>query len=153
MGVGDTNTQPTTMLTVDSSGLKFSNTTTNYVASGLNYYEQTTITLAFTGAATVSVTANVIRTGKSVIIHVPQSYVTTTAGSVFTTTAIDARFRPTVRIVQVLRARSNTSYYTGFCAIDTTGVITIYGDIGGGNFPTGTANSGWDGFSISFVSA
>lgn len=116
-------------VSIGTNGLQFQNSTTNYVAGNLAYYEgPTTVAVAFTGAWSSSFNWTFQRIGNLVNVTFPTMRVTATAASSLTaaTNTIPARFRPanTVRL-QVVGTSNAIDQGQVFIDLLSTGSITV----------------------------
>jgi hypothetical protein len=95
-----------------TGGVQFPNSTSGYTPTNLNYYENTTFDVQFTGAATINVTVRVVRIGNKATLFIPEfigTYASTTTLSV-AASSIPARFRPSANTAFRVTTINNSSH-------------------------------------------
>jgi hypothetical protein len=128
--------------------------TTGGTASELNYYEEASEDITFTGiwASGQTASAKFTRIGRTVILHVPSVIASSnTASSITNSAAISSRFRPATSFYGVIMATDNGSDTAGTISIIDDGSIYIGKGTSGlsGNYG-GSGNAGFLGFTIAY---
>ncbi len=119
--------------------LKLLNTgATNF--SNLNYYEEYSNTLTYSGiwASSQTGTAKYVRVGGLVVLNLDDFSSTANTAATITSTAIPSQFRPTDTVSGIVLAYDNGSAVISTMTIGTNGVITIYNGSAGNFTNSGT---------------
>lgn len=127
--------------------------TSGGTATLLNYYEELTYSMTFTGiwAANQTVSARIVRNGKLVVIMFPSVLATANAAASITTAAgseLPARFRPFQNINMYTRVLSGGASGAGYFVVTTAGAIDVSASLTGAAF----ASSGNGGFVQTVIS-
>lgn len=134
------------------TGVKFA--TSGGTAAQLNFYEETTQGLSFTGARSVSATAVLRRIGKIAILELPGDIGASCVASSFTvpSATMPTRYRPTNAIAYPIKVQDNGATLTtvGELIINSNGAISISKAFGSVSFTNG-ANCGWFSFAVSWT--
>lgn len=151
-----------TMNGIKTFGTSLKLPTSGGTAAELNFYEEYTATVTFTGiwATGQSTTLRIYRIGRIATLTV--GYVSATAntpGTPVATGVVPTRFLPLTTGTDlslnqggVITKDNGTTYTDGICYLPTNGDITIYRTSVFGTF-TGTGASGWFNFATSYVVA
>lgn len=136
------------------NGAQFTNATSGYSATTLDYFEETSIAYTLSGiwATGQAITCYVGRIGKTVSLTFTGSAATANTSAVisFNTTML-TRFRPVDQIVQIISVRNNGAVAVGSFIIQADGTMNIY-NTNSSNF-TGSGTSGNFQFAITYRSA
>jgi hypothetical protein len=129
--VGINTASTSDFLTIGTSsttgGLTLNNNTTNYVPASLNYYEEYTALMPWTGPWSSNQTGNItlIRIGKIVnLILYSVSAIASTSATITGVNYLDARFTPTASVSMACKVNDNS-----VLPINGTVVITNVGEI------------------------
>jgi hypothetical protein len=111
---------------VGGSGIALPNTTANYVASTLNYYEEYTETLVLSGlTGSTSLPIKIARIGKIVTLSWDPPAAGTGTGFTITTSAIPVRFRPGNTASIAVPVINNAAAAIGVLNVNTNGVLSF----------------------------
>ncbi|MDR3561668.1 MAG: hypothetical protein P4N59_09560 [Negativicutes bacterium] len=131
--------------------------TTGGTASALNYYEEYTHTIPYSGTTILpSVVHTIVRIGKQVTMTVSTGYVATAtlSGYFSTFTALPARFCPLdAQIVAVIRVTNANAYAFGTIAVNSSGFFTVSNGPDDGGLFTNSGLAGIQPFSVSWCVA
>lgn len=136
---------------ITATSLSLTNSTSGYVATALNYYEELNTTHTFSGiwASNQTVNARYTRIGRSVTFSLERVYTTANTASIAKATGgVATRFRPYVKQWYRMIIYDNNTAQTGLLSVDTNGDIWIGKGDNQGNYPTGTNNCGWENLSM-----
>jgi hypothetical protein len=133
-------------------GLTLNNSTANYIPAVLNYYEEFSTTVTFSGATTLSgIALSLTRIGRMVnMILDGGSNTASTAASLSAAGAIPARFRPAFPVTAIIQVTNNGNLVVGSIEINTDGLGIII--VNGSAANTGFLSTGLCGFSPSQLS-
>lgn len=121
----DTSSSPTFATQTLTTGLLLP--TTGGTPTSLNYYEEGTFNLTFTGPHTTIVSCNFCRVGKLVNFNMNWSYLAASAGGFFTTSGLPARLTPAIAIDSQVWVADNSVWQTTPGRILVAGTsISIY---------------------------
>lgn len=112
--------------------------TTGGTPTALNYYEEGTFNLTFTGPATVVVGCNFVRVGKMVNFNMPWTTLVASAGGNFTTSGLPARLSPAIAVDCQIWVADNSAWQTtpGRIVVSVT-TILVYKSNQTGAFTAG----------------
>ena len=157
--ISDATMQTYRRMFIDSSGQVTMNVglflpTSGGTATLLNYYEELTYSMTFTGiwAANRTIDARIVRNGKLVTISFPSCFTTANTAAFITTTAgseLPTRFRPVIYSTFFTRVFNNGAIAAGFFHISTAGAVEVNANLTGGTF-TATNNGGFAGTCVSY---
>jgi len=134
------------------AGLQLPNSTSGYVQTTLNYYEENTFNATSSGARAVNTPFTISRVGKSVTFNIggiPTAVAGGAATITFAAGTVPARFRPTEACSFLVRVVDNASATTGLLSLALDGSVVIGVGASGGAF-TNAANCGYDKLSVSY---
>ena len=123
-------------------------------AGQLNYYENNSLSYAFSGiwATTYNATIDITRIGNQVTLSVTSTFAAATGSGVITSTAIASRFFPVAAVAFAIPITDNATNSIGTLQLSTSGILQI--STGSNSAFSGSStlgNSGFLGFSVSYL--
>lgn len=156
------NTGASSRLTLNSTAANFNVgitlPTTGGTPSALNYCEDGTFSCTWGAgsawSATITITFN--RIGKRVTLQIPDpgtSYTTTATGPLYSTSVIPSRLRPySYHVSSISTYQNGVGGTNGECQVLTNGTLYLYYNYNT-NWTTGNVNSGYSGFSVTYITS